>query len=430
MKSINKTLAQLILALFIIFASFTNGKSAEIDDSTLFIEAFNAYQQKDYLLVIDKCDQLNEVFPDSPLRDVTLLLTARASLRSGDNDRAARSAALFSSEYPDSSLKPSVENELKLLAERHNKGEVFSTDKTLQASARKVRSDGLVREREAKLKLERERLAKVKAEQERLALIKLEAEQRENERLLAEKLAKENILVGIILHDGAGPIPVGGNASLAVEVSNKGKSSEEFLLSITAAKEYNAILTKANKPGENLTRLKLAPGETFKGTIVLKMPDEMVDGHRSVIAVKAVSAKFSDIFFQEETIVVSSAPLVRAVAKLAKQTVTPGEKLRYRVTVLNVGSLPAQDLTVRLRLPTQVDFNGSSDIPFKQEPDGTLLFKINKIGMGQLAEINLDVKISETSAIGEQLRGQVEVATGNQKRNSVFTSSNSVVQMK
>jgi len=420
MKQVSKTMARLILALFIVFTAFTTGYTAEIDDSAVFVEAFNAYQQKDYLLTIEKCDQLNQVFPDSPLRDVTLLLIARASLRSGDNERAAKYAAMFSTEFPESSLKTSVEDELKVLAKRHQKGEVLAANKTLQIAAGKVRSDTIVRELAAKLK----------AEQELQARIKLEAERREKERLEAEKLAKASINAVVTLQDDRGPFSVGGNGSLPVEISNTGKNSEEFLLTVTAAKEYDAILARANKPDEKITRLQLAAGETFKGAVVFKMPAEMVDGHRSVMMVRIVSAKYGDISFQKESVVVSSAPLVRAVAKLAKQKVTPGEKLRYRVTVLNAGSLPARNLTVRLQLPSQVDFQGTQDVSFMQEPNGTLVFKVDQVDIGKLAEINLDVKVREDCAVGQELRGHVEIASGSLQRKDVFASAASVVLAK
>lgn len=430
MNYVRRGIVRLILSLLIIFMACAPGNSAEIDDSTVFIDAFNAYQQKDYLLAIEKCDQLNQVFPDSPLRDVTLLLIARASLKSGEYERAAKSVILFSTEFPESSLKASVEDELKVLAVRHQKGEVFAVDKTLQNAARKVSSDRLSRERAAELKLEIERAAKAKAEQDRLAQLKLEEERREKERLQAEKLAKASIVATITLHEGAEPLPVGTSGRLPIEISNKGKNSEEFLLTITAAKEYAAILTRADKTDEIITQLHLAAGETVKGTVVFRVPAEMVDGHRSVMVIKAVSTKFSDVSFQKETVVISSAPLVRAVAKLAKQKVTPGEKLRYRVTVLNAGSLPAQNLIVRLQLPPQVDFQGAADAPFKQEQNGTLVFMLDQLEIGKLVEINLDVKVQEEIAAGQELRGQIEVVNGTLQRKDIFTATASVVQAK
>lgn len=420
------------LVSFLIFAvmACSTGYAAEIDDATVFVEAFNAYQQKDYLLAIEKCDQLNQVFPDSPLRDVTLLLVARASLKSGDNERAAKSVALFSTEFPESSLKTSVEDELKVLAERKQKGELLAPDKTLQASARKVRSDRLARERAAELKLEMERAAKAKAEQERLAQIKLEAERRERERLQAEKLAKASIKAAITLRDGFEAVPVGSSGTLPLEIANKGKQSEEFILTVTAAKEYDAMLVRADRPDEKVTHLTLAPGAVFKGAVSFRMPAEMVDGHRSSVAVKAVSAKFDDVHFHKETVVISSAPLVRAVAKLAKQKVAAGEKLRYRVMVLNAGSLPARNLTVRLQLPPQIDFLGAPETPYKQEPDGTLVFKVDQVDIGKLAEINLDVQVRESSRVGQELRGHVEVVNGSLQRKDIFTASASTIQPK
>ena len=430
MNFVTKSIARLFLSLLVVFISFAPGNSAEIDDSTVFVDAFNAYQQKDYLLAIEKCDQLNQVFPDSPLRDVTLLLIARASLKSGNNERAAKSVILFSTEFPESSLKTSVEDELKMLASRHQKGEVLAVDKTLQNAALKVSSDRVARERAAELKREMELAAKAKAEQEHLARVKLEEELREKERLLAEKRAKESIRAAITVQEGAEPVAVGGTGTLAVEIANKGLSSEEFLLSVSAAKEFDTSITTAAKPGENIARIQLAAGETFKGTVGFKMPAILVDGQRSVMTVKAVSVKFSDVGFQKEAVVTSSAPLVRAVAKLAKQKVSSGEKLRYRVTVLNAGSLPARDLTIRLQLPPQVDFLGAPDVSFKQEPNNTFVFSVDRVETGRLAEINLDVKIREDSPAGLELRGRVEVANGNLQRKDTFSASASVVQTK
>src|SRR6185369_10032014 len=123
----------------------------------------------------------------------------------------------------------------------------------------------------------------------------------------------------------------------------------------------------------------------------------------------AVSAKFSDIGFQKDTVIVSSAPLVRTVAKLARQKVTPGEKIRYRVTVLNAGSMTARNLAVHLQLPPQVEFLAAPDVTFKQDQNGTLVFKIDQLDIGKRAEINLDVKIREDSAAGQELRGHGEV---------------------
>lgn len=427
MNSIAKAMLQLSLSFLIVFIFIVPGQSAEIDDSAVFVEAFNAYQQKDFLLTIEKCELLNQVFPDSPLRDVTLLLIARASLKSGENERAAKSIALFSTEFPESSLKSSVEEDLTVLASRHQKGEILAAEKTLQMAARKVRSDSLARERTAELKRESERAARVKAEQERITRIKVEEERLEKERLLAVKLAKASIKASVTLQEEVWQVPAGGTGRLAVEITNKGKNSEDFLLTLSAPKEYNAALASADKPDKSIQRIQLAAGESFKGVVVLNMPAGMVDGHRSGVAIKVASAKFGDVTFQKDATLICSAPLVRAVAKFTSQKIITGEKLRYRVTILNAGSLAAKGLTVRLQLPPEISFLGAHDASVKQEQNGTLVFKIDEIDIGKLVEINMDVKIRETSAVGLELRGNVEVTNESLKRSETFPARATVI---
>ncbi|MDD2366606.1 MAG: hypothetical protein PHN84_10630 [Desulfuromonadaceae bacterium] len=422
-----KSIVQLLLSVFLITLSFSSGTCSEIDDSAIFVEAFNAYQQKDYLLTIEKCDQLNQVFPDSPLKDVTLLLIARASLKSGENDRAAKTISIFSSEFPESNLKSSIEDELNILEKRHKNGEVISPNKTLQAAARKVRNDRIAHERELELKLEAERAAKAKAEMERLAEIKREEERVERERLEAEKLAKASIKAAITVADNYDSFPVGSNGTLPFEISNSGTSSEEFLLAVNADKDYRAALTDTSGSENKIERMKLDAGETFKGFITFRMPTEMVDGHRSPLTIKAVSARFSDVGFNKDAVLITSAPLVRAVAKLAKQKVVPGESIRYKVTVINVGSLTAQNLTVRLKLPSEIEFQGAPDALFKQESNGTLLFRIDSLESGKLSEINMNVKIRKKVATGKQIKGDVEVFDEHLNRKEVFSANASVV---
>src|SRR6185369_11617531 len=124
--------------------------------------------KKDYLLTIDKVNQLTQYFPDSPLRDITLLLLARAGLKSGDNLLAAKTITQFTTEFSDSPLKASLEEELLTLGARLNKGEKLSLDKTLRAAAQKVRNDQLAVERAIALKAEQKRQAREQAERDRV----------------------------------------------------------------------------------------------------------------------------------------------------------------------------------------------------------------------------------------------------------------------
>jgi uncharacterized repeat protein (TIGR01451 family) len=267
---------------------------------------------------------------------------------------------------------------------------------------------------------------KLKAEQE----FQNAADRIENARLAAEIFAKSRIKAAIVLQEVSGSLPVDSNQSLSFEMVNQGVSTEEYLMMITAPKEFDAFLTRANRPDEKVTTLRLAPGETFKGSVLFRIPAGMVDEHRATVSVKAVSPKYSDVFFQKESLVVCSAPLVRAVAKLSKQQVTPGEKLHYRLSLLNAGSLPARNLTVKLQLPPQVYVTGTPDVPFIQDAAGMIIFKVDAIDSGKLTEINIDMKVREESVIGQELLWHAEVIDGGLQRRAKSTERASVVPTK
>ncbi|MEI6704519.1 MAG: hypothetical protein WCL71_13450, partial [Deltaproteobacteria bacterium] len=178
-KSILFSMITIMLGAGLIFA-------AEIDDAAIFVEAFNAFQKKDYLLAIEKAGQLNQIFPDSPLRDVTLLLIARSSIKAGENELAAKTINKFKGEFSESTLASTIEEELLALGSRHQKGEPLQPNKQLQTAAQKIRDDRLAQERMAALKLEQEKLAKERAERERIA-----REKAEQERIAKEKAESE-----------------------------------------------------------------------------------------------------------------------------------------------------------------------------------------------------------------------------------------------
>jgi OOP family OmpA-OmpF porin len=266
-------------------------------------------------------------------------------------------------------------------------------------------------------------IADLKAEQELLNRLKLE-------RLQTEKLAREGIHATINLPEAGGAIPVGGYGNLPVDITNNGISREAFLLTIAAPEEFDAALVDVDRPDKRVTRLQLAAGETFKGVVAFKMPAELPDGHRTSIMIDAVSTSFGDVRFHKEVAVISSAPVIRVDSKLAKSDVVPGEKLRYNITVLNAGSSPARNLSVRLQLPPQLEVQGTLDASYKKQPNGIIVFSVDLLEKGKSAEMSLDVKVRENSAAGQELRGQIEVVNHSLQRKDSFTSSTSVIREK
>lgn len=95
------------------------------DDCQSFIDGFEAYKQKDFATSQGKLKAVMENYPDSPLRDVVLFWLARSYYNNGNQREAARNMSTFAREYPDSPLLALVEDDLKELVARYEKGELL-----------------------------------------------------------------------------------------------------------------------------------------------------------------------------------------------------------------------------------------------------------------------------------------------------------------
>lgn len=404
--------------------------AAEVDDSSLFVDAYNAYQKKDYLLAIEKINQLTQVFPDTPLKDVSLLLLARAGLKSGDNQLAAKAVSQFSTEFAGSPLRSSIEEELISLATRLQKGEKLPENQALRAAAVKVRNEQLALEKAAAERRERERLARIKAEQERIAREKVEAERKERERIAAEKAAKEALLAGtVVTLEKDQVIAAGQNGRLSFVVRNRSKQGEEYLLEPEAPPEYGATLAGEATPNQAVTRVTVPAGATYRGVLAFRVPADRIDGDRRDIALKVTSARFTDIGVTQKVLIVTSAPLIRVVARPAQPKALPGEQIRYRIAVLNVGSAKAEGLAVRALLPAQVDFLDAGTATVRNDSPNVVDFKIeNGLETGTLAEFQVNLRLRNDSRPGQEIRCQVEVVNAQLQRKEIFTSNPVTVQ--
>ncbi len=398
--------------------------AAEIDDAAVFVDAFSAYQNKDYLTAIEKAEQLNQIFPDSPLRDVTLLLIARSSFKSGNNERAAKTAASFYDEFPESGLITTIEEDLQLLLKRYRNGERLPSNKLLQTAALKVREERLAQERAEAIKREQLRLASERAERERVEREKIETERVAAEKAAALKAAKESIKIVITVNDKK-IVTVGQTGRIPFEVSNRGKNNEEFVLATAGPNEYASAITAADRIDTAVNRVKLAGGETFKGNLTFKMPPNKVDGNRTNLVIKVSSATYEDVSQQENALVIASAPLLRVVAKMTNSD----KQLHYRVTILNIGSIPAEMLTVRLKLPDQLDFLNAPGLQFKQEAEGIIVLKAEPVAPGKLEEFSLNVKTRDNIAVGKKLVGHVEVINNQLQLKEIFSIVASTAQL-
>lgn len=379
--------------------------TTDLDDSLLFMDAFNAFQRKDYLLSIEKLGQLNQLFPESPLRDVSLLMLARSNYRSGEYDAAARAINQFTAEFANSTLAGSVEEELLTVGKRQKSGEKLLTNRALRLAAQKVRNEQLAIERAKIEKAERERLAQEKAERDRIAREKAETERKERERLAAIKADRDSIKVSVLI-TAIPQVEAGQSAIIPLEISNHSPKNESFSVSHDLPAEYNASLTTENNI--ELKEITIPSKGAVRAILTLKMPAEKVDGFKTTQLVKVISKRYPDITETGETHLVAAAPLLRGVVKLNKPAVAPGETVAYRINILNVGTVAAKEVDLRITLPPQLQLVDAGANGCWLETEQLAACRIAKIDSGNISERTLKVKVRE-SATGQNLRGTLEV---------------------
>lgn len=409
MSQFQSSIRPLLFSIIMLLCTSGLSYAAELDDSSLFVEAFNASKNRDYLLSVNKTSQLNQLFPDSPLRDISLLLLARSAFKAGDNALAARTVNRYLSEFSSNPLTGGIEDELLKLGGRLKNGEALTPNKQLQAAAQKIRNEQLAMERAAALKAEQERLAREQAERERIAREKAEAERRERERLAAIKADRESIRLTLRFPGDGAALDVGREELLPVELLNRSKQEETFVLTAKLPSEYGAVLMHAGGRDALGDRVTIAAGETLKASLKMRMPAGRVDGFRLKIPLSAVSARYSDIAFAQEMSLKASAPLLRGLVRAEKQKASDGEWKRFRVVLLNAGSMTARELSAKAVLPKGMEL---------AEPDrhesaaDTALFKVEQLAAGAMAEFRFRARLTERSLAGKKLQCAVEIVNG------------------
>jgi uncharacterized repeat protein (TIGR01451 family) len=404
--------------------------AAEIDDSSLFVEAFNAYQKNDYLLAIEKIEAIDQLFPDTPLRDVALLLLARSGIRSGDNELAATAINRFTSEFAASPLKSTIEEELLRLGTRRQKGEKLPPAIPLRTAARKVRTEQLALERSTAHSAGPDDLSKAGPGQSRVAAAKTGAEESEQERLKAQQQQpeQETVRAAINLSGTSQTSAVGQRGEIPFEVANLGSSAANFVLETTAPADYQTSLIVAGRTVERFAQLSIGTATPLKGSILYRIPPDRVDGYKAAVSLRALSERHHRIVAERGTQVIASAPLVRVVAKPDKQRPAPGERVRYHITVLNVGSLAARELSVRVFLPPQLVVPGEGTATYTREVGDSIAFRVGALDTGKLVEFAFDAIVRNDSPPGQELRSRIEVVNSQLQTKEHFTSAAAIVE--
>jgi hypothetical protein len=543
----------------------------ETEDSQVFIAGFNAYQQKDYLSSIEKMNEVLQKHPDTPLRDMALFWLARSYYKAGNHQEAARYFSQFSKEYPDNSLKSTVEVELLALTARYEKGEKLpvgppavkqpdrqvaqktkgGTERIAAAETESARIAPLKQAEEkavadrketdrlavvnselervnaakaedaahaasektgqelaaaradealrAEAAAETARISAEKTERERIALVNADkamqavaAGEAESSRLTQQKSADEKsaaaksayrekaidqykaiierfpassaavtaaaklralgVAVALPVQAVEAPLPenaqvlrlevaqfagfefnllarpdaftVGRPIVIPFEVINRGNGNDSFYLESYFPADFKARFASPAAPESAISQTPdLAPGETFKGVIDLVIPPGSIDGLHITHPVKAASRLMAEASQSREVTLVASAPLLRVVLRTEKTAPLPGDRVIYRVAILNVGSTAAKDVTFRLNFPPQLEPVDYAAAGFRQEMKSALIFDGLQVKSGESREFSVAFQLKDDSLAAQELSTRAELINNPLKTIASFVSN-------
>ncbi|WP_298433672.1 hypothetical protein [Geobacter sp.] len=222
-------------------------------------------------------------------------------------------------------------------------------------------------------------------------------------------------------------LEVGRRYEIPFEVINNGNGTDSFYLESGFPAEFAAQFADAAKKELpiNLTP-SLAPGERFKGVLSLVVPREFIDGQKIVYPIKVASRLDRDASQARDIFMIASAPLLRAVVKTDKVQILPGEKVSYRIALLNIGTATAQGVSLRLNYPPQyepVAFAG-----FRQEMKAALVLDGMRLNSGESREFEVVFQLRDEAIAQQELFLRADVANAELQTRDSFLSAAAFVK--
>ncbi|WP_407925448.1 tetratricopeptide repeat protein [Geomonas terrae] len=214
---------------------------------------------------------------------------------------------------------------------------------------------------------------------------------------------------------------------IPMDIVNSGNGSDSFLLDSGFPPEYDFHFAAADTPDVAIKSTPtLEVGEKFRGVAVGTIPRGNIDGQKSSYPVKVVSAFAREASQTKEIALRTSAPLLRAVVKSDRTKLLPGEKVSYRVSLLNIGSAAARDVTLRVSYPPQYEPSGTP-AGFKKE-NGAIVLDGMRLKSGESQDHNLTFRLKDEALADQELIVRADIANGSLGKKESFVSATSFVQ--
>lgn len=226
----------------------------------------------------------------------------------------------------------------------------------------------------------------------------------------------------------AAPVAVARRASIPFELQNRGNGQDRFYLGSGFPAEFNARFAAAASPEQVINQTpELAPGERFKGLLHLQLPPSTIDGLRIAHPIKAASQFMADASQSRVVSLTAAAPLLRAVIKPSKTNLLPGEKVEYTVTLLNIGSLTAEEVTLRLNFPAQYQPVACESTGFRLEMQAALVRDGLTLKSGESRTFAATFQLKEEALAKEELIVRADLVNNALETKGSFLSSAAVV---
>jgi hypothetical protein len=245
----------------------------------------------------------------------------------------------------------------------------------------------------------------------------------ENSSVLSVEVDRQSV-VEFILAAAQQTVEVGKRVAVPFEVINRGNSPDTFIFESGLPKEYKADFIAAAAPDRPLTRTpQLLPGERFNGMVQFEMPAMSIDGERKLFPVKVLS-EADGLTSQSRPIrLIAMAPILRAIIKTDATQVSPGERIPYKLVLLNVGSAAAKEVSLNIAFPPQYEPVDSTSAGLKPDGSNTLVMNGLQLAPGESREISFVMKLKESALAKEELFLHADMTNTALNRTDKFVST-------
>jgi uncharacterized membrane protein len=226
------------------------------------------------------------------------------------------------------------------------------------------------------------------------------------------------------LQPQASPVQVARKTSIPFEIQNRGNGQDSFYLASSFPAEFGVRFAAVAAPEQAINQTPLlVAGERFKGVLQLTVPPSAIDGLRIAHPVKAASQFMGEASQSRVISLIAAAPLLRAVVKTEKLQLLPGEKLQYRVAVLNVGSTTAEDVTLRLNYPAQYQPVDVTPAGFRQEMNAALVLDGIALKSGESRDLLVTFQLKDEALAKEELMVRADLLNNTLQTRGTFLSN-------